>query len=425
MAESVESEKSLPPDDGSSPLRRNRNFRRVWVGQVLSDLGSEFGLLAYPLLALALTHSALIAGAIGTVASGAAFVVRLPAGALTDRLDRRRTMILCDATRTALLGLLAAAVAVHAVSWPVVMIVAVLDRLGSTLFDPAGMAALPVIVPNDQLEAAWAATEARVYAAGIAGPALGGLLYSVGRAVPFIGDAVSYGVSAATSARLTGDYSSADRPRTGLWRESFEASRFVWRDDLMRAVVVQAPLINFAFTGVVYTVTLGLRTHGVAASVIGIAQAGISVGGILGALLASRLATRLSIHRLLVVLTGGGTAFIALAAFIMPSPLLVIPIAAPILLAPALNASVIAVTLRRTPDDMRGRAMSAITQATMGLSAFAPLVAGILVTHISSQWAMGGFAIVMGVCALLALRLKGLRLASDALLPADPAEGSV
>src|SRR5262249_17113388 len=51
------------------------------------------GTLAYPLLVLALTHSALIAGAVSTVASGAAFAVRLPAGALADPLRRRRAGI--------------------------------------------------------------------------------------------------------------------------------------------------------------------------------------------------------------------------------------------------------------------------------------------------------------------------------------------
>ena len=93
------------PDPGGAPgalstLRANRNFRLLWIGQVLSDLGTQIGSIAYPLLVLALTHSALIAGAVGTSASIAAFAVRLPAGALADRLDRRRTLIVCDGVRT-------------------------------------------------------------------------------------------------------------------------------------------------------------------------------------------------------------------------------------------------------------------------------------------------------------------------------------
>jgi MFS family permease len=125
---------------------------------------------------LSLTHSAVVAGAVGTAASAAAFAVRLPAGALADRLDRRRSMIVCDAVRTGALVALAVLVATNAVAWPVVMVVAVLDRMGETLFTPASMAALPLIVADKQLEAAWAVTEGRQYAANIVGPPLGGLL---------------------------------------------------------------------------------------------------------------------------------------------------------------------------------------------------------------------------------------------------------
>src|SRR5581483_3356422 len=97
--EDGEAERRGPEDEASAagpsqppptPLRHNRNFQMLWIGQVLSDLGSGFGALAYPLLILALTHSPVIAGAVGTITSGAAFVTRLPAGSLADRLDRRR-----------------------------------------------------------------------------------------------------------------------------------------------------------------------------------------------------------------------------------------------------------------------------------------------------------------------------------------------
>jgi hypothetical protein len=49
------------------PLRRNRSFRLLWIGQVLSDTGTGTAYIAYPLLVLALTHSPAIAGVVGTV----------------------------------------------------------------------------------------------------------------------------------------------------------------------------------------------------------------------------------------------------------------------------------------------------------------------------------------------------------------------
>lgn len=393
------------------PLRRNRSFQMLWTGQVLSDLGSGFGALAYPLLILALTRSPVIAGAVGTVTAVAAFVVRLPAGALADRLDRRKTMIVCDGVRTVVLAALAVAVALRAIVWPVVLLVAIIDRVGDTIFTPASTAALPTIVANEQLEAAWAATEARQYAASLGGPALGGILFSLGQAVPFIGDTVSYGVSVLTSSRITGQFAPPPKEenRRGLWSESFEGIRVIWNDALLRAVIIQSPLINFAFAGAIFTVTLGLRHHGTSATVIGLTQAAIMVGGLLGAIAAPRFQGRLPLSRLVVLLTGGGTLCFAVAAVLIPSPLVALPIAIPLFLSPTTNAALFAAMLRRTPEAMRGRVNNALLQVATGLAALSPLIAGLLVEDASSHWAMGAFAVALGVSAILALRLKGLR----------------
>jgi MFS family permease len=388
------------------PLRRNRNFQLLWVGQVLSDLGSQIGALAYPLLVLALTHSPALAGLVGTVASLGAFAVRLPAGALADRLDRRRAMIACDAVRAAALAVLAALVLAHLAAWPVVLAVAVVDRIGGTLFSPAATAALPLIVEDAQLEPAWAATEARQYAASLGGPALGGLLFGLGRAVPFVADAVSYAVSTLTSARLEGEF----RPRReeeprGLWAEALGGLRLLWRDRLLRTVLIQAPLINFAFTGAIFTVTIGLRRHGSSAAVIGVAQAVIMAGGLLGAVLASRIQGRVTIQQSIVLLAAGGGILFGLAAFVMPSPFVAVPLALPLLVSPATNASLFAMLLRRTPEAMRGRVNNGLLQVATGLAALAPLASGGVVAQLSARWAVALFALCLAPVAVLAFVL--------------------
>lgn len=104
------------------------------------------------------------------------------------------------------------------------MVVAVIDRAGDTLFTPASMAALPLIVADEQLESAWAVTEGRQYAANLVGPPLGGFLYGLGRTVRFVADAVSYGISVLTSRGLTGAFASAVEPEShrGLWAEALD-----------------------------------------------------------------------------------------------------------------------------------------------------------------------------------------------------------
>jgi MFS family permease len=400
---------------GPVPLRRNSRFRLLWIGQVLSDTGTQAALIAYPLLILALTHSATIAGAAGTVRLVAQLLLGLPGGALSDRFDRRLTMITCDAIRAAVLGLLTGLVLAHPVTWPVVLAVSVIDGAANALFDPSASAALPGIVADEQLEQAWAATEARSYGASLAGPALGGFLFELGSAVPFLGDALSYLVSAGTVSRIGGQFRpEGTAKRTALWREAAEGIRLVWNHQLLRAVVVQAPLVNFAFTGVIFTITLALRQHGIAPGVIGLAQGGIAAGGLLGALAAPRLQGRLPLRRLVIVLTMAGTGLFAVAALVLPSPLVAVPVAATLLLAPAANAALFAAMLRATPDNMRGRVSNTVTQAATGLAALAPLTAGLLVQHFSGRWALAAFAAATGAAAILCTVLTGLRDAGPA-----------
>jgi hypothetical protein len=398
------------PDAGGSAsalgaLRANRNFRLLWIGQVLSDLGTQIGNLAYPLLVLALTHSALIAGTVGTAASGAAFAARLPAGALADRLDRRRTMVLCDAARMLALAALAALVVADAVSWPIVLVVAVVDRVGDTLFTPASMAALPLIVPDEHLEPAWAVTEGRQYAVNIVGPPLGGLLYTLGRAVPFAVDAVSYGISVVTSRRIRGDFASQSdvELQRGLWAEALDGLKHLWQNPILRAVLIQAPLINFAVSGAIFTVILGLRKNGTSAVVIGVAEAVIMTGGLVGAVLAPQIRSRVSVRQALLLLTGTGTVAMLAAAAIMPSPAVAVPLAVPLVLSPATNAALFALMLRGTPPAMHGRVTNSIMQVATALAALAPLASGLVVERASASWAMVLFAASLAVVVPLAL----------------------
>jgi MFS family permease len=392
------------------PLRRNSGFRMLWIGQVLSDTGTDAALIAYPLLILALTHSAVIAGVVGTVRLVVQLVLGLPGGALSDRFDRRLTMIACDSVRAAALGLLVALVLLHVVTWPVVLAVSVVDGAANVLFDPSANAALPAIVADEQLEQAWAATEARTYGASLAGPALGGFLFGVGSAVPFLGDAVSYIVSAATVSRIRGRFRPVQTgQRTALWREAADGVRLVGRNPLLRAVVIQAPLINFAFNGVIFTITLALRRRGIAPGEIGLAQAGIAAGGLLGAVAAPKMQGRLPLSRLVIMLTVTATALFAVSALLLPSPLVAIPVAVTLLLAPTANAALFAAMLRTTPEDMRGRVNNTVILAATGLAALAPLTAGLLVQHFSGGWALAVFAAAIGVAAIMCVALPWLR----------------
>jgi MFS family permease len=382
----------------------------LWIGQLLSDTGSNIGMLAYPLLILALTQSVVLAGTVGTAREVTLICLQLPAGALSDRLDRRLTMIICDVMRAVLLAALGVLVAAQLASWPVVLIVSVIEGGASAIFNPAATAALPGIVPDGQLEEAWAATEARTWGAGLAGAALGGLLFGLGRAVPFLADAVSYGASFGTVSRIQGRFRPGKAAeRKALWREVAEGLHLVWQVPILRATVITAPLVNFAFTGVLFTIILAMRQHGTSTAVIGLVQAAIMAGGLLGGIVAPALQGRVSLKTMTITMFVAETLLFGVAALLIPSPLVALPVSIVPLLAPAGNAALFAVMLRSAPEEMRGRVTNTVSMVAMALAALAPLVAGLLVEHVSGAWALGAFAVTMAVATAFCLILRGWR----------------
>jgi len=133
------------------------------------------------------------------------------------------------------------------------------------------------------------------------------VLFGLGRAVPFLADALSYAASFATVSRIRGQF----RPqraaaRKALWSEVADGVRLTWRVPVLRAVVITAPLANFAFTGVLFTITLALRQHGSPAAVIGLVQAGVAAGGLLGAVAAPRLQGRVRLGTLVTAIDLAG-----------------------------------------------------------------------------------------------------------------------
>src|SRR5919202_4522005 len=90
---------AVPASRGPVALRKNRDFVLLWSGQAVSELGSRAAWLAYPLLVLALTHSPAKAGIVTFVNRFPFFLFSLPAGALVDRWNRKRIMLVCDAGR--------------------------------------------------------------------------------------------------------------------------------------------------------------------------------------------------------------------------------------------------------------------------------------------------------------------------------------
>jgi MFS family permease len=170
---------SSPDADGGARSRRalwrQRDFMLLWTTQVVSTVGTRVTSLAYPLLILAMTGSPAQAGVVGFAQTLPFLLIYLPAGALMDRLDRKRVMIGCEIGRALALGSIAFAIAIDHVTVVQVALVAFVEGSLFVLFDLGERAALVHLVPVEQLPAALAQNQAKTEGADLAGQPLGGL----------------------------------------------------------------------------------------------------------------------------------------------------------------------------------------------------------------------------------------------------------
>jgi MFS family permease len=269
-------------------------YRKLWAASTISNLGDGVTLTAGPLLAAALTRDPVLV-------AGVAFAQRVPwllfpliSGALVDRLDRRLVMGYVDAARTALIGALGVAVLLGWASLPLMYAIFFLMGTLETLFDNASQAILPAVVSREQLERANSRLlGAQIVSDELAGPPLGGFLFGVAVAVPFLLDAGTYAAAAALVLALRGGFRperSEGAPPTTLAAEIGEGLRWLWNHRLIRTLAFMLGVFNMtlAATQAIFVLfaqdVLGLGSFG-----YGVLLTSGAVGGIIGSLMADRI----------------------------------------------------------------------------------------------------------------------------------------
>ncbi|MGH9243070.1 MAG: MFS transporter [Acidimicrobiales bacterium] len=225
-----------------------RNYHRLWTASGFSNLADGVFQIALPLLALRLTRSpALIAG-VQLAARLPWLVFALQAGALADRLDRRRTMVLVNVVRVGLIGTVAILVAFDAAELWLLYLIAFALGIGETLFDTAAQSIMPMLVPADQLSRA----NGRLYAVELTmnqfvGPPLGGILAGTAIVLAFAGSAASYLVAAVALAVIAGNYRATRRgPPTKLRTDIAEGLRYLTRHRVLRTFAAMTGMSNMA-----------------------------------------------------------------------------------------------------------------------------------------------------------------------------------
>jgi len=285
----------------SKPLWRNRDFLLLVSGQAVSSVGSQVSLIAFPLLILALTNSPIQTGLI-TALRGLPFALFcLPAGALIDRWDRKRVMILCDIGRAIALVSIPVALVFGHLTYIQLYTVSLVEGTLFVFFNLAETACLPHVVMKGQLSAAVAQNEVLYSVSSVIGPALGPILYGIGSTIPFLADGISYAASAFSLFFIKTKFQEErDAEPHKLWAEIGEGMSWLWHNPLVRFIAVLTFGLITPCSGYVLIIIILARDLHATNVITGLIFAGGGIGSVVGALLVVPLQKRFSFGQLMI-----------------------------------------------------------------------------------------------------------------------------
>jgi MFS family permease len=389
-------------------LRGNRDFVLFQIGQLLSTAGSSLSTIAYPLLVLALTHSPAEAGLVSFARLLPAPLLALPAGVLSDRLDRRRIMLASDAIRAVAMAVLAIVVWRTGAFWPIPLL-AFVEGAGDTFFGACLGGVLRSVVPPPALPAAISVQQGRAAVVGIVGPPAGGALFAVARALPFGVDALSYAFSFAAISAMHTPFQQPRDPRPLRIRADLaEGFRFLWTQPFLRTTSFFYAVGNFAIPAFLFIVLVVAKRHGLTGGQIGVLLALFSACILMGSLLGSRARRRLSLRAVLML--EAWTGLIAAVYLVEPSVYLLLGALLPqAAVLPVTDSLVIAHRLAATPDRLLGRAEAARMTIVRTAAPLGSLVAGLLLSATSSRIAVAFFLALTLTEAVYATTATALR----------------
>ena len=405
---------------------RDRDFRLLWVGETVSQAGSAMTVIALPLVAITVLGAApIVLGFLTACAWLPALLVSLPAGAWVDQVGRRSVMQAANVVSAALFISVPVAAWIGTLTVAHLAAVAFGGGVARVFFRTALQAYVPTVVPKARLTAANSWLSGSESGSEVVGPGLAGLLaQAFGAVSAVLVDGLSFLVSAWCLRRIEAtEPAGRRRDNTGLLSRIRAGVRYVFADRYLRTTALFASLGNLTQAAVQTLLLVFLiRTVGQPAGTAGLLLAGMGAGGLLGAVLAARVAERLGTARallwaeavtvpfgLLIPLTGTG------------QRLLLFPIGLTVMFAGVTAGSIIARGWRQgyVPDAMLARTGATVTVLVLGAIPVGALAGGWLASILGIRDALWILctALLLPVLVLVLSPIRGRR---DLPPPAEP-----
>lgn len=388
-----------------TPLRESREFRLLYLGQLVSLFGRQLTVVAVPFQVFVLTGSSFAVGLVSLAQVGPLVVGSLVGGSIADAVDRRKLLLVAQV----LLALTSVGLAVNAMLdepavWPLFVLTSLAAGL-SGLDSPTRAAALPALVRREQLPAALALSQTLLQVAMVLGPALGGLVIArVSLAAAYWVDVATFAVAGVALLRMRPLVPAGGGTRPGV-ASIVEGLRFLkGRQAVQGTFIIDLNAMIFGLPRALFP-AMGTEVFGGGAGAVGLLYAAPGAGALLGALTTGWVgAVRHQGRAVLVAVAVWGAAITAFG--VVPW----LPVAL-VLLAVAGAADVVSAVFRNTilqlsvPDRLRGRLSAVHIAVVTGGPRLGDAEAGAMAALTSTRFSVvsGGLACTAGVLVVARL----------------------
>ncbi len=405
-------------------LWHHTDFRKVWLGETVSQLGSQVTYLAFPLAGALLLHaSSTEMGILGACGLLPYLVISLPAGGWVDRVRRRPVLISISFLLAFALLAVPLAYIAGVLSMPVLYVVALITGTSGLVYDIAAQSYLPTLIDREQLVEGNTKLEFSRSGAQVVGPGLGGALVALFTApIAILVNSVALLISATMlmSIRTPEAAPHATGRRPGLRQEIREGLHLVFANRILLSIAA-AMATYFFFDSMIQAVYILFVTRDLhlGAGEIGLVLAVGNLGFLPGALLAGRIGRRFGIGRTLIISIGLCSLSGLLVPLAVPSlafPMLVLSRLGVAFGMPVFMINQISLRQSITPDRLLGRLTGTMKFLAVGVAPIGAFVGGALGSGIGVHAALA-FAALGSLSAVAWLVTSPVRRLAEAPSP--------
>jgi MFS family permease len=392
-------------------IRGNPTFRRLLGASSISMLGSHVTTIAYPLLVLKLTGSPFTAGCVAFAAAAPSVLAYIPAGALVDRSDPRRLMLISELCRGVAIATVAATLALgERIVW-LLMAVAAIEGVLEVFSGLAERRYIDCLVERGDAPSALVSMEARTHVVVVMGRPLGGLLFGIAPILPFLADAASFAYSVVTLKKIGDNKSDCEAmqpsrrlaPDDSLINEIRQGLGWIRDDKFARMAIISFSVGTLFFQALIMVFLGDAHTRHLSAYAIGMILAASGVGGALGSASASWLLKKIS-YSWIQIQTAIWVAGFALLAVPGGRQFFCVEIVMAVLgfTGAVGNLALDTHVAKRVDKKMVARVTSVSRLASYSACAIGPVLGGVLVQECGVPYAMTGLFLSSPILLLLA-----------------------